>query len=74
MAPLTTLSRSADQAICSLGRLDKLEVLTVFGNKGISDASVDTLGHMAALPEVYLWDTGVTAAGLKHLKQLNPNL
>ncbi len=63
-----------DKAIATVAQLKKLEFLSVFGNKGVSDASVGPLAHFDSLREVYLWDTAVSKRGLEQLNQQAPKL
>jgi uncharacterized membrane protein/mono/diheme cytochrome c family protein len=52
----------------------QLRHLNLYGNPGISDAAVDTLGSIATLREVFLWQTGVSADAAARLRARNPDL
>jgi hypothetical protein len=52
----------------------QLRHLNLYGNAGISDAAVDTLGSSATLREVFLWQTGVSADAAARLRARNPDL
>jgi hypothetical protein len=57
-----------DQALQAIGKLDRLEVLGLYGNAGITDASVPLLQGLPALRHVYVWQTGITARGVAQLR------
>jgi mono/diheme cytochrome c family protein len=63
-----------DASLASLASSPQLRYLNLYGNAGITDAGVDALGAIATLREVYLWQTGVSAAGAERLRALNPEL
>ena len=39
--------------------------MNLYGNAGVTDAGLEALAGIATLREVYLWQTGVTAAGAR---------
>ena len=63
-ASLQTLARGSPQ----------LRYLNLYGNAGIGDAVVETLGAIATLREVYLWHTGVSNDAASRLRARNPAL
>jgi uncharacterized membrane protein len=63
-----------DAALASLASSPRLEHLNLYGNAGVTDASLETLGGIATLREVYLWQTGVSAAGAARLRARRPDL
>ena len=64
----------SDSAVRQLAGLGKLQYLNLYGNKGITDASVDSLAKLTGLKHLYLWNTAVTAKAAARLKQLRPDL
>ncbi len=67
-------NRLTNEGLAALASLPKLAHLNLYGNAGITDAAVETLAGIAALREVFLWQTGVTAAGAARLRALRPDL
>jgi hypothetical protein len=67
-------NRLTDHALNALAELPKLESLNLYGNTAITDAGLEDLARIVALRRVYLWETGVTAAGLERLERLRPDL
>ena len=64
-----------DASLSALARgSPQLRHLNVYGNAGISDAAVETLGSIATLREVFLWQTGVSADAAARLRARNPEL
>jgi Planctomycete cytochrome C len=81
IAHLTTLThlrlddnKLTDRSLQTLSSLPKLVELNLYDNRGISDASIPMLAAMKSLRRVYLWQTGVTKAGIAKLHQLRPDL
>ncbi len=70
------LSRNkiTDRGVGTLARLPRLASLNLYGNAGVTDAGVDALGRIVTLRQVYLWQTGVTAAGAAKLRAARPDL
>jgi uncharacterized membrane protein len=70
------LSRNAigDGGVAALARLPRLTHLNVYGNAGITDASVDVLAGMKSLRVVDVWETGITTDGIARLRDLRPDL
>jgi uncharacterized membrane protein len=70
------LDRNAlnDHSVGQLATLGKLTSLSLYGNQGVTDASIEGIARMASLQKIYLWQTGVTPAGVQKLKQLKPAL
>ena len=51
-----------DASLSALARgSPQLQHLNLYGNSGITDAGLETLGEIATLRELYLWQTGVSA-------------
>jgi hypothetical protein len=67
-------NKFTDNGIAALAPLKKLEYLNIYGNPGVTDASIATLAQLPALREVYLWGTSVSPAGVQKLKQQRPEL
>jgi hypothetical protein len=68
-------NRLTDASLSALARgSPRLQYLNLYGNPGISDAAVETLGSIATLREVYLWHTGVSADAAARLRARNPAL
>ncbi len=67
-------NKLTDRSLQALSSLPKLVELNLYDNRGISDASIPTLAAMKSLRRVYLWQTGVTKAGIAKLHQLRPDL
>jgi uncharacterized membrane protein/mono/diheme cytochrome c family protein len=67
-------NRITDRGVAALARLPKLTSLNLYGNAGVTDAGVDALGRIATLRQVYLWQTGVTSAGVARLRAARPDL
>ena len=63
-----------DSAMGTLAGLRSIESLNLYGNDGITDASVELLATMPALTDVYLWQTSVTTEGIDQLRSLRPGL
>ena len=63
-----------DRGLATLARLPKLASLNLYGNTGVTDAGVETLGRIATLRQVYLWQTGVTSGGVARLRSARPDL
>jgi len=63
-----------DQSVQALSALPKLVEVNLYGNRGITDASIPVLAGMKSLRKVYLWQTGVTRAGIKKLHKLRPDM
>jgi uncharacterized membrane protein/mono/diheme cytochrome c family protein len=67
-------NKLTDKGIAALVPLRKLEYLNIYGNPGVTDASVATLAQLPALREVYLWGTSVSPDGVEKLRQQRPEL
>jgi Leucine-rich repeat (LRR) protein len=67
-------NKLTDKTVQALGGLTKLTALGLYGNQGISDASLPVIGGMKSLRRVFLWGTGVTAAGVQKLRASRPDL
>jgi uncharacterized membrane protein/mono/diheme cytochrome c family protein len=67
-------NRITDRGLAALGELPLLEHLNLYGNSGITDPGLDSLAGIASLRELYLWQTGVSAAGVERLRQQRPDL
>ena len=65
-------NRLTDAALASLERLPKLESLNLYANPGVTDAGLRVLARIASLKRVYLWETGVSAAGLAGARAASP--
>ncbi len=63
-----------DAGVTALGGLQNLEVLNLYGNAAVSDASLDVLAGLGKLRAVYLWETGVTPDGIAKLRAQRPDL
>jgi len=67
-------NRITDSGVKLLALLPKLEVLNVYGNTGITDASIDALARMRELRVLYVWNTGISPAAISSLGALRPDL
>jgi uncharacterized membrane protein len=67
-------NRITDRGVGTLARLPKLASLNLYGNAGVTDTGVEALGRIATLRQVYLWQTGVTSAGVAKLRTARPDL
>jgi hypothetical protein len=67
-------NRLTDGCLESLARLPKLESLNLYANPGVTDAGLPVLARIATLKRVYLWETGVSEAGVAELAELRPDL
>jgi hypothetical protein len=67
-------NKFTDNGIAALAPLKKLEYLNIYGNSGVTDASIATLVELPALREVYLWGTSISPGGVQKLKQQRPEL
>jgi hypothetical protein len=67
-------NRLTDGALASLAALPKLAHLNVYGNAGITDAGLAQLTTSASLRELYVWQTGVSPAGVAELRRQRPQL
>ncbi len=63
-----------DAGVAVLTDLDNLEVLNLYGNPGISDASLESLLALESLQSVYLWGTAVNAQAAARLREQRPEL
>jgi mono/diheme cytochrome c family protein len=70
------LSRNAltDGGVAPLASLPRLEHLNIYGNAGVTDASVDALVAAPSLRRLDVWQTGITGAGIASLRQRRPDL
>ena len=70
-ASLTSLRLSnnnlTDAGVAALTGLQNLEVLNLYGNESISDASLDALVQLGNLRAIYLWNTAfrVSSSSMK---------
>lgn len=67
-------NKLTDRCVQWLSKLPKLVELNLYDNQGVSDASVQNLAAIKSLRRVYLWQTGITQAGITKLHQLRPDL
>ena len=67
-------NRLTDAGLAALAGAPQLTHLNLYGNAGITDAAVEALAGIATLRELFLWQTGVTAAGAATLRALRPDL
>ncbi|MGH7121166.1 MAG: c-type cytochrome domain-containing protein, partial [Acetobacteraceae bacterium] len=67
-------NKLTDRSLQALSSLPKLVELNLYDNHGISDAGIPMLAAMKSLRRVYLWQTGVTKAGIAKLHKLRPHL
>jgi Leucine Rich Repeat (LRR) protein len=67
-------NRLTDGGLESLARLPNLESLNLYANSGITDAGLHALARSASLKRLYLWETGVSEAGVAELEELRPDL
>ena len=67
-------NRITDRGLAALGDLRVLEHLNLYGNVGVTDAGLESLARIASLRELYLWQTGVSAAGVERLRAQRPDL
>jgi hypothetical protein len=63
-----------DRAVAVLAPLASLEVLNLYGNSAITNASIDAIAALPALERVYLWGSSIDAAGLDALAAARPDL
>jgi hypothetical protein len=84
VAPVTQLSnltelrlnddKLTDKAVRALSGLTRLTVLGLYGNSGITDASLQVIEGMKSLKKGFFWGTGVTAGGVQKLRESRPDL
>ena len=67
-------NRLTDDGLESLAQLPKLESLNLYANSGVTDAGLPELARSASLKRLYLWETGVSEAGVAELEKLRPDL
>lgn len=67
-------NRITDVGVAALGGITSLEYLNLYGNPGITDASVDSLVALANLRALYVWGTSISAEGLAKLHDARPEL
>jgi len=67
-------NRITDRGVAALGELPRLLHLNLYGNSGVTDAGLESLARSASLRELYLWQTGVSAAGVERLRTERPDL
>jgi hypothetical protein len=67
-------NKLTDQSLDVLSSLPKLVEVNLYDNAGITDAGIPKLAAMKSLRRVYLFQTGVTKAGIAKLHQLRPDL
>jgi uncharacterized membrane protein len=70
------LSRNAvtDQGVAALAGLPRLTHLNLYGNAGLTDASVEVLAGVKSLRRVDVWQTGMTDEGIARLRERRPDL
>jgi hypothetical protein len=67
-------NRLTDAGVRGLGTLTDLRVLNLYGNQGVTNASIAALAALPKLERVYLWQTGVTSAGVADLRRRRQGL
>ena len=67
-------NRLTDEGLRTLAGSPQLKHLNLYGNAGITDLAVEALAGITSLRELFLWQTGVTAAGADRLRALRPDL
>ncbi len=67
-------NKLTDKSLQVLGSLPKLVEVNLYDNPGITDAGIQALAAMKSLRRVYLFQTGVTKAGIAKLHKLRPDL
>lgn len=67
-------NRLTDAALGALPTSPALEHLNLYGNAGVTDLGLEALAAIPSLREVYLWQTGATAAGVARLRGRRPEL
>jgi hypothetical protein len=67
-------NKLTDKTIQALGGLTKLQVLGLYGNASVTDASLEVIAKMRFLKHVFLWQTGVMACGVDKLRRARPDL
>ncbi|HEX5045858.1 MAG TPA: DUF2231 domain-containing protein [Gammaproteobacteria bacterium] len=70
------LSRNqiTDRTVALCANMPHLERLNLYANAGVTDASVETLAAIPSLRRLDVWQTGLTDAGIAHLRELRPDL
>lgn len=63
-----------DAGLTAVAGFQSLRVLNLHGNRGISDAGLDSLTGLSKLKRLYLWETGVSPAGVAALAAALPGL
>ncbi len=64
----------SDTGLSKLVALEKLEYLNLVGNQAVTDAGITALAELDNLREVFLWNTGVSTAGVDELHSQHPDL
>jgi hypothetical protein len=67
-------NRLTDRSLEAIAALPRVEYLNVYGNAAISDAGLEALASSATLREVYLWQTGVSAASAARFVERAPKI
>ena len=67
-------NRISDKGLHELSKLQKLEILNLYGNEGVTDAGLVVLAQMPALERVYLWNTRVTPRGARATEKKRPQM
>ena len=67
-------NRLTDRGVEALAALPQLEYLNLYGNAAVSDAGLEALASSAMLREVYLWQTGVSAASAARFIESKPEI
>ena len=56
-----------------IGKLENLEYLNLYGTK-VTDEGLQNLENLKKLKKLYVWQTGVTQAGVDKLKSAVPGI
>jgi uncharacterized membrane protein len=67
-------NKISDKGLRELSGLQKLEILNLYGNEGVTDSGLVVLAQMPALQRVYLWNTRVTAKGARAMEKKHPQM
>jgi uncharacterized membrane protein/mono/diheme cytochrome c family protein len=67
-------NRLTDGALAALAHLPRLTYLNLYGNAGVTDAGLAQLGASTSLQDLYVWQTGASAAGVEELRKQRPQL
>jgi uncharacterized membrane protein len=67
-------NRLSDRSAAALAAFPRIAHLNLYGNAEITDAGLEALASAESLRELYLWQTGVTAAGAARLRERRPGV